>query len=149
MISAPFSCRRRPGITLLEVVIALAIFLFSLTALIQLLSSGSERALTASLRSQAGLRCQSKLAEVVAGIEPLRSDGYAAFAEDPDWQWRLECSQADLPNLWNVQVWVKRDRPSGGAIEVSLSQMILDPGTRGSTLDAAPTQPADAGGAAK
>src|SRR5690242_21595778 len=111
--------KRRSGLTLLEVVIALAIFLFSLAAITQLLSLSGERALTANLRSQAGLLCQSKLAELVAGVETLSSAGYTSFPNDPDWQWRAECNEGDVTGLWNVQVWVKKDRSDGSALEVS------------------------------
>lgn len=127
--------RARPGLTLLEVVIALAIFLFSLVAITQLLTLSGERALLANLRAHAALLCQSKLAEVVSGVQPLQSAGYAAFTDDPDWQWRMECNEGDVPGLWNVQVWVKKDRPDGSAVEVTLSQMVLSPSKRGSVLD--------------
>lgn len=116
----------RSGLTLLEVLVSLAIFLFSLAALSQLLTMSGDRALEANLRTQANLMCQSKLAELAVGAVSMSSSGYEAFKENPDWQWRADCNESDVVGLWNVQVWVKKDRP-GGVVEVSLSQMVLDP----------------------
>jgi general secretion pathway protein I len=125
---------RRAGLTLLEVIIALAIFLFSLTALSHLLSLSSDQVLTASLRSQATQRCQSKLAEVVAGVQPLSSSGWSSFSDDPEWSWQVNCTQGDVPNLWTVQVGVRRKRSNDSYVEVSVSQMVVAPAARGSTL---------------
>lgn len=140
----------RSGLTLLEVLVAMAIFLFSITAISHLLTVSGDRALAAQLRTQASLRGQSKLAEVVAGIQPLSSSGWAAFDDNPDWSWQLNCTQEDVANLWKVQVAVKRQRGDGSTIEVNLNQLVLDPGVRGSSLvDVATTtaSSADAGGA--
>lgn len=132
------TAKRQPrlGLTLLEVIIALAIFLFSLAVLSHLLSMSGDRALETNLRTQASFLCQSKLAELITGVESLKTSGYAPFQENPDWQWKSDCNESDIPGLWNVEVAVKRDRSGGGVLEVSLSQMVLNPSQRGSTLDA-------------
>lgn len=143
----------RSALTLLEVIISLAIFLFSVTAIAHLLSLSGDRALEANFRTQAMLRCQSKLAEVVAGAQPLSSSGWSSFSDNPGWNWQLSCSQGDIANLWNVQVSVKKKRADGSFVEVSLGQMVLDPAVRGSTLvDVGPSAPsgtASAGSSAK
>jgi len=135
--------------TLLEVVLSLAIFLFSITAISQLLSLSTQAVVEGNQRSQAGMMCQSKLAEVLAGVLPFSGTGYAPFEEDADWEWMMDCTQ-DTANplsatgLWDVEIHVRKtDRPS---TEVSLRQMIFDTSLKGSTLDAPPSSASPSGG---
>jgi general secretion pathway protein I len=124
----------RAGLSLLEVIIALAIFLFSFTAIAQLLSFSSERVIEGHLRSQANLRCQSKLAEVLAGAEPLTGSGWSSFSDSRDWEWQVTSNEADIANLSNVQVSVRKKKADKSYLEVSVSQMVFAPAQRGSTL---------------
>ena len=57
---------RRAAFSLLEVLLALGIFLTAFVALSQLSSNGMNAAVEARLRTKAILRCESKLAEIVA-----------------------------------------------------------------------------------
>jgi len=128
----------RHGFSLLEVLVALAIFLFGLIAIGQLITLGSDRALEVQFQTQAVQLCQAKMAEVVAGAVPLSSQADAKFDEDPDWSWSLEAEQDSSSSLlWNVKVTVTHPRPDGSKMEASLSQMVLDPSQRGSATDAA------------
>lgn len=130
---------RRRGMTLLEVVIALAIFLFSLVALSQLVSIGSERALDVQQQAQASMLCQSKLAEVVIGSEPLEAVGFTSYPDDAsnpnsplkDFQYSIEATESDIPKLWKVKVTVQRRRPDDKIVEAVLTQMVLEPSERG------------------
>jgi type II secretion system protein I len=129
---------RRAGLTLLEVLIALAIFLFSLVAIGRLVSLGSERAADVQLQSIAAMKCQSIMSEVISGSIQLAPQSDQAFAEDPSWRWSMDCSQENVPNLWKVQVKVRRDATENGpGMEISLFQFVLDPSVRGSTQDVA------------
>jgi prepilin-type N-terminal cleavage/methylation domain-containing protein len=127
----------RSGFSLLEVLVAMTIFLFALVAIGGLIALGGDRALEIQYRSQAAQICQSKLAEVVAGSIPLSSQGDSPLDEDPDWTWSLDAQQGSVTGLWNVKVTASRPRPDGSKIEASLQQMVMDPSLRGSTLDAA------------
>src|SRR5262249_17088977 len=109
-VPKPRARHARRGLTLLEVIISLAIFLFSLTAISHLLSISSQQVQEASFRSQAGQRCQSKLAEVIAGVQSMSSSGWSSFSDDPDWQWQVNCTEGNIKNLWTVQVGVRRKR---------------------------------------
>jgi general secretion pathway protein I len=127
----------RAGLSLLEVLVALSIFLFALIGIGRLITLSAERAQDVQQQSQAARLCQSKLAEVVRGAVPLSSQDAVAFDEDPDWQWSLEAEQeGSIQGLWKVQVKVGRDRPDGTRIETTMSQWVLDPSMRGSSLDA-------------
>ncbi len=129
-------CRgNRPGLSLLEVLTALAIFLVSLIALGQLLTISGERAYEVQQQSHAAQLCQSKLAEVVSGAVSLSSTS-ASFDEDSDWQWNLNAEQdSSITGLWRVQVKVSRDLADGSHYESTIHQMVLDPSLRGSTSD--------------
>jgi type II secretion system protein I len=129
----------RPGVTLLEVVISLAIFLFSIVAIAHLVSLSTDRAVQAQYRQQAAFLCQSKLAEIAAGAEPLSSQGGVPLAEDSSWQWSSSCTESEVPGLWQVTVTVSRPVRGDQPLEVSLSQFVLDPAMRGSTTDPAPS----------
>jgi general secretion pathway protein I len=129
------SCRRA-GFSILEVLVALAIFLFSLVAIGRLVTLGADQAFEVRLRSQAVEICQSKIAEVAAGAIPLQSQSDAPLDEDPDWHWSLDCEQNTAANLWNVTVKVNRQTAGGNKVEVTMQEMVLDPSVRGSAFDA-------------
>jgi type II secretion system protein I len=135
---------RRRGLTLLEVVISMAIFLFSITAIMQLTSMATDRAVLVQQQAMGTMLAQRKLAEVMVGATPLSSTGYTAFTDDgmEDWQWKLDATQNSINGVWNVQVSVKYEVPESGfqPVTVDLGQMVLDPTLRGSTLDSPPTQ---------
>ena len=130
---------RRNGLTLLEVVVAMAIFLISLGAIYQLVSLGSDRAMDVKQQARTSLRCQSKLNEIIVGAQEMSTTGsYTNVSDDaelPQLQWKMEASQSPVTNLWDVKVFVKTDLPTGRTIESQLCQMVLDPSVRGSTLD--------------
>jgi general secretion pathway protein I len=126
--------RARKGITLLEVLVALAIFLLSLIAINQLVSLGADRARDVQLQSQGLQLCQSKLAEVVVGVVPIQApQSNTPFDEDPNWQWSMDSdANTSITGLYTVTIHVSRQRPDGSRFEVALSQMIMDPSLRGS-----------------
>jgi type II secretion system protein I len=128
----------RSALTLLEVLIALAIFLLSMGALSYLITLCSEQVMEIKQRSQAARLCQSKMNEVMAGAVALQSQNDSAFDEDPDWRWSLECTQSSAStNLWTVKITVRNQKDTRTGLEESLTQMVLDPSVRGSTLDLA------------
>jgi general secretion pathway protein I len=133
------TARRRPrrgGLTLLEVVISLAIFLFSLAAIAQLIRSASDRAMQAQFRQRAVFLCQSKLSEFAAGVQPMGSQGDTPF-DDPDsaWHWSANCDNSTATGLWTVQVTVTGPEGASNGVSVTLTQMMLDPTVRGNTMD--------------
>jgi hypothetical protein len=121
---------------LLEVMVALAIFLFALVGLGQLVTLGANQALEVEAKSQAVEMCRSKLNEVACGAVPLGSQSAVPFDEDPDWTWSLDAEQGAVAGLWNVSVTVSRQRPDGSKTECSINQIILDPTVIGTVYDA-------------
>ena len=135
----------RHGLTFLEVMIACAIFLLSITVLYQLVSRASNKALSVQKQAKATQLCQAKLAEFVSGVLPLQqqSGSFDSADEETDWQWSADCSTDNVPNnvpnLWSVTVTVSKDFSDGTRTEVVLSQFVLDPAQRGSSLDSVST----------
>lgn len=125
----------RPGVSLLEVLVALTIFLVSLIAIGQMLTQSGDLALEIQQQSQALQLCQSKLAEVVAGAVPVVQDSGGNFEEEPDWEWSVKSDADSIPNLYRVEVRVSRKRDDDTRIECVLQQMVLDPAQRGSTAE--------------
>jgi general secretion pathway protein I len=124
----------RPGLSLMEVLVALAIFLFAMIALGQLIGYGSDRAADVRDLNRAPLLAQSKMAEVAGGAVALSSAPETPFeGDDADWSWSLDASSdGGIQNLWRVTVTVSRNRPGNDRFEYKLSQMVLDPSARGS-----------------
>ena len=78
----------RRGMSLLEVFIALAIFIAALAVITQIISTGSRASTKAQLQSEATLRAESCMAEAVSGVIPLQNDSHA-FDDDASWKWSL------------------------------------------------------------
>jgi prepilin-type N-terminal cleavage/methylation domain-containing protein len=135
MIRRTYPRASRRGLSLLEVVVALAIFLFSLTALSQLVSFAGDRANEVSIRSRAARLCQTKLAEVLAGVVPLSAQSDTPFDEAPDFTWSLTTDSGPATNLFLVTVTVSHAGLGGYTTQCSLYEMVLDPSVVGSTQD--------------
>jgi Tfp pilus assembly protein PilV len=123
----------RSGLSLLEVLLSLAIFLLSLVALGQLVSFGSDRARDVQYLSIASVKAQSKMNEVIAGAVSLTGVGETAFDDDQDWSWSMTADTDNPPSLFRVTVTVSRQRPDGSKFEFKLNQLVLDPTQRGNT----------------
>jgi|GEM_PF-2054252 len=126
---------QRRGITLLEVLLAVAIFLFSLAAVSQLINVGGQRA--EDIRGREEQLCQSKLDEVACGALQVQpgSSQEGDFDEAPGWHWSVKCQPNNIPSLWNVTVTVTRKQPDGTKTEAILTKMVFNPGQLGSSLD--------------
>ena len=129
---------RRPGLSLLEVLLALAIFLMSLVAIGGLIDFGSDQGQAASMQAAGTRLAQSKLAEVEAGAIDVAAGGDGTFDDEPDWHWSVESTPAQCPNLYSVTVRVWRD--TGRHHEVSISQTVFDPAQMGKGGEAQPPQ---------
>jgi general secretion pathway protein I len=122
----------RKGLSLLEVIISLAIFLFSLVAISQLIDIGVNQAVELDFRAQAALIAQTKIAEAAAGVIPLTSQGETDLEEDSAWTWKLDAEPDSIPGLFRVRVTVSRQERVMN-INVAMSQLVLDPTKRGGT----------------
>src|SRR5439155_26281298 len=90
---------KRRGLTLLEVLVALGIFLMSFAVIGQLITVSADRALEVQQQGQATQLAQAKLAEVAAGVVPLSGQNDVPFDEDPNFLWSLDAVQAEIAGL--------------------------------------------------
>jgi len=128
----------RPGITLLEVLVSTAMFLFSLVAIGELMSSSADQALEVNQLTKATRLCQSKLNEYIAGVEDLKAPGGGEFEEEPGWRWAAESNpDSTAINLYKVVVTVTRETPRG-KVEVSMGQFVYDAAQKGQLADRTP-----------
>lgn len=123
----------RRGLSLLEVLAALAIFLFSLVALGRLIGIGSDNVREIQWLGQGSLLAQSRMAEVLAGSIALSSQSDSTCDEDSDWSWSMEADPDTPPGLYRVKITLSRNRPDGSRFETVLNQMVIDPNFRGNT----------------
>lgn len=124
-----FSLGLPSGMTLLEVLVSLSIFMGSFAAISQLFNLGSRAAIRAALETQAVIRCESKLAELVAGVELLEATEGTLFEDDDRWNWSLVVNAATQnPNLMEVVVTVAFQPDVGPEVhQFSLTRLLLDP----------------------
>ena len=123
----------RSGLTLIEVLVALAIFLLSLVALGQLMNITSQMAIDIDHTNRANQLMQKQMNAVVAGYVPLSGQSDTAFDEDPNWYWSVDAQSDSTPSLYHVTVTVSHKNSSGDVdFKKSLYQTVLDPTIRGS-----------------
>ena len=123
--------RWRGGMTLTEVLLALAIFVGALAVLSKLIHIGVRASEFAQLHTRAVLLAESKMGELTAGIEPISSSG-EVFLEDPAWRWQLSVSDGPVAGLKWVSITVVP--ASGGElannrepVEFTLGRWMMDP----------------------
>ena len=128
---APAPAARRPGLSLLEVILSLAILVMSMSALGILINTGTDDEMHARLNNVGTRLAQSKLAEVEAGIQALEEVATPTeFTDQPGWTWTMKAEDQGK-NLWLVTVAVSYTQ-RGKPFQLSLGQMMLDPSVRGS-----------------
>ena len=123
---------QRQGLTLFEVLISLMIFATGMAMLGQLAANGVRAALHSRFKTQAVLRCQSKLAEVAAGIEPLAAVVDARFPDDPGWSWSLRVSGSPRPTLLVLEVTVSyTGKHPNRPVSMTMERLLYKPPTAG------------------
>jgi type II secretory pathway pseudopilin PulG len=125
----------RPGVSLIEVLLATAIFLISIAAIGVLMRSASDNALDTARTNLCSQLARSKMAELEAGLgdvtlSPGNTSG--TFEDRPNYQWEIICTQISVgsggvASAYDVTVRVWIDTGGGRPTEVSLSQVLLDP----------------------
>ncbi|MBX3438968.1 MAG: hypothetical protein KF861_15865 [Planctomycetaceae bacterium] len=118
----------RQGITLFEVLVSLAIFMGALAAIAQIVDTGTTASATGQLQSEAVLRCETKLAEVVSGIQAMDAVQGETFPDDASWSWSLAITDGPHPDLLQLTVEVSHVRANGTTdADFSLTRLIRDP----------------------
>ena len=95
--------------SLLEVILALAILAGSIAAIGEVMRSSLRAAGESRDLTQAQLLCESKMAEVVVGIEPLEPILGVAFELEPQWLYSVDILPLESGELLAVMVTVEQD----------------------------------------
>ena len=124
------NCRvQRAGLTLLEILLSLAIFFGALAMLAQISWNGARAAIQARLKTQAIIRCEAKLAEVLSGYEKMQQRSGVQFPDNPSWTWSLTISDTTFPDLLQLDVMVSHSGNNRlGHAEFNLRRWMRDPG---------------------
>jgi general secretion pathway protein I len=141
--------RGRRGLSLIEVLLALAILVLAVAAISSLVDIGTDRGNDARMYTRGVRLAQAKMAEVESGLIPVtggETDGQFTD-DDAAWSYKIFIQPAGPPNLYTVTVNVLRDA-SGQQFVVSVAQMMFDPSLMGSAAQAerpATTDPSTSG----
>lgn len=119
--------KRRRGLSLLEVILALAILGMSLAIIGEMVRLGLRSSVATRDLTTAQLLCESKLAEIVAGVEPLAATSGAPLDPEGLWTYTVQMESAQEEGLVTIQVTVQQattNRP----VSFSLVRWMIDPG---------------------
>jgi general secretion pathway protein I len=131
----------RKGLSLLEVLAALAIFFFTAVALTQMVDSASRAAMRARRLTKAQLLAETKMDEITSGAlelsnasgtieEELEGWTYTIAVTPESWSSVTDTSGASVTGLNTVVVTVNWSGSGGLPVEFSLARMVLDPSLR-------------------
>ncbi|MFO0944692.1 MAG: prepilin-type N-terminal cleavage/methylation domain-containing protein [Planctomycetota bacterium] len=95
------------GFSLLEVLVALAIFVGSVAALSRLVLLGVENAEYSRWQAEAMMIAECRLAELQSGILTVNSVGTYPSTEAVGWQWTMSATSEALTGLYRVQFEIK------------------------------------------
>ena len=117
----------RRGLSLLEVVLAIAILGVALATIGQLIHIGGRNAVMARDLATAQLYCESTLNEVACGaIEPTSGSG--PLDDLGDWTYELTVEPTDQQNMLSVKVLVTQDPEQySRPISFTMTRWMIDP----------------------
>ena len=120
--------RRSRGFSLLEVVLALAILVGAIAVLGELVRLGTVNAGSARDLTQAQLLCESKMAEISAGLILPEMVQAVPCEYNAEFLYSIDVQPTDMPGLVALRVTVTQDLPaSHRPAEFSLLRWIQDP----------------------
>jgi prepilin-type N-terminal cleavage/methylation domain-containing protein len=115
-----YSMRKRRGVTLLEVLVATALFAMASVVLSQLLHIGSQAAMRAELESVAAAHCDSIMAEILATGKVPPTEGLQPIVNATPWEFGVIRQPYNVPGLTQLSVVVRhRTLPQLGEFELS------------------------------
>ena len=119
--------KRGGGFSLLEVILSMAILGGALVVIGALVNIGYRHALSARLRSEANILCDTKMAEVAAGVLDLEPVSGSPIEESPDWNCSVFIEPSGQNGLLLVNVRVTNNQTEGVPITVDVSRFMPDP----------------------
>ncbi len=126
--------RSRRGLTILEVIISIGIFLGSATIIAQLLGTGTQAAVDGRLKSQQALLAESKMSELASGVVELSSSSAQSFDDQgdievsPAYKWSAEIDEGGQGDLLSVSVTVEHTTDQDEVdFTFTLTRLMRDP----------------------
>jgi general secretion pathway protein I len=122
----------RAGLSLLEVVLALAILGIAVGILAQAMQLSADNATRSQLQAQAQLMCESKMSEIVAGaiqIQPQDWMPISGIVGTGQWYYSIQTTPAAQPNMIGVVVTVTDNisNPTNNVNNYQLVRWVIDP----------------------
>src|SRR5262245_13473546 len=118
----------RRGLSLLEVILAMAILGGALATIGQLIRIGGRNAVIARDLTAAELFCESKLNEVVAGGDLPDAVSDTPLSEIGEWLYSVQIAPTDLNGLTSVTVTVSQAKEQiARPVSYSSSRWMVDP----------------------
>ena len=111
--------KSRRAFSLLEIILALAIFAIAVAAIGELVRLGLRNAQFARDTTRAQLLCESIVAELTSQATTLEPIVDRPSEIDPDWRYSVEVAPADVAGLVSVAVTVSRANPTSQTIPTS------------------------------
>ena len=138
--SLPTGRGKWPGLSLIEVLLALGIFIMALVAIARLVDMGTDRELESQLLIRGSRLAQSKMGEVVSGFIPISQASSASgnFDVESEWSYSVASVPQTATNLYLVTVTVTRDN-RGQPFKFEIAQYVIDPLMMGSAQPATST----------
>ena len=118
--------KKRNGLSLLEVILAIAILGGSLVVIGQLLRSGVIHAINTRLNTEATLLCDAKMAELSAGVLELKSYGQTTIQDSPGWYYEVDLQQSGEQGLLLVMLTVGQENVED-PLTVTVRRFMPDP----------------------
>lgn len=130
----------RRGLSLLEVILAIAVLGGSLAVIGELIRTGTRHAEEARELATAQILCESRLESVAAGILGTESVSAAPCEEDDRFQYSIEVTTLDESNLLEVRVTVEQTASEHSQpLSFSLVRWMIAPSTTGDDGTTPPT----------
>lgn len=120
--------RTRRGLSLLEVILALAILALSMAAIGELIRIGTRSAAAAEDYTRAQLLAESKLAEIMSGATTADPVTRVPFPTDPAWAYTIELAATEETEVMALRVTVETHLERARPLTFSLVRWIPDPG---------------------
>ncbi|MCA9214413.1 MAG: prepilin-type N-terminal cleavage/methylation domain-containing protein [Planctomycetales bacterium] len=114
----------RQGMTLLEVVLALAILAISMAFLAQLVGIGIRSSKEARMLTQGQLYAESIITEMVAGS--IQAGGSSTVPNDPNWQYQSQMTATSMDGVVQVVVTLNNVNDELGTT-ITLARLMRDP----------------------
>lgn len=115
------------GLTLLEVILAIAILGGALAVVGELVRLASRNATYAREMTTAQLLCEAKLEELASGAVLPEASGPTVCETDPEWLYTVAVDRPDQSGLLQVKVTCEQAIENPNKLSFSLVRWMIDP----------------------